>query len=216
MSSLQTRLMAAFCAAALAIATPAFAQSNVSAAVSGLVTDNSGKPLAGAKITMVHTPTGTTYSTETSSAGRYNFSGVQAGGPYTVTADAAGFRSTIQQGLTAQLGETIDASLKLPAADVVVMDKFEVTGEINDLDAGSTGAGSVLDSNKLATSPTVMRSFADMARTNPFVQLRGILVTRQMPAISAVGQNNRFNSIQVDGARINDQFGLNEIGRAHV
>ena len=58
MSSLQTRLMAAFCAAALAIATPAFAQSNVSAAVSGLVTDNSGKPLAGAKITMVHTPTG--------------------------------------------------------------------------------------------------------------------------------------------------------------
>jgi hypothetical protein len=212
MSSMQTRLLTALCAATVAIVSPAFGQSNVSAAVSGLITDSTGKPLAGAKVTMVHTPTGTTYTTETSSTGRYNFSGVQAGGPYTVTADAAGFRSTIQQGLTAQLGETIDASLKLPPADVVVMDKFEVTGEINDLDSASTGAGSVLDSNKLATAPTVMRSFADMARTNPFVQLRGILVTRQMPAISAVGQNNRFNSIQVDGARINDQFGLNGSG----
>ena len=212
MSSLKNRLFVAFWVTALALVSPVFAQSNVSAAMSGLVTDAAGKPLTGAKITVLHVPTGTTYMAETGATGRFNISGLQAGGPYTITADATGFRSTIEQGITAQLGETIDASLKLPAADVVVMDKFEVVGEQNDLDAASTGAGSVLDSNKLSTSPTVSRSFADMVRTNPFVQLRSVLVTRQMPAISAVGQNNRFNSVQVDGARINDQFGLNGSG----
>ncbi len=212
MSSLKHRLFAVIWGAAFALLTPAFGQSNVSAALSGLVTDNAGKPLVGAKITTLHVPTGTTYTAETGSTGRFNISGLQPGGPYTITADATGFRSTIQQGITAQLGETIDASLRLPPADVVVMDKFEVTADANDLDSASTGAGSVLDSNKLSTSPTVSRSFADMVRTNPFVQLRSVLVTRQMPAISAVGQNNRFNSVQVDGARINDQFGLNGSG----
>jgi hypothetical protein len=212
MASSKNRLFAAFWVAALTLITPAFAQSNVSAALSGQITDPTGKPVAGAKVSVVHEPTGTTYSAETGDTGRYNLSGLAPGGPYKVTVDATGFRSAVQQGITAQLGETLDASIKLPAADVVVMDKFEVVGETNDLDSASAGAGSVLDSNKLATAPTVMRSFADMARTNPFVQLRSILVTRQMPAISAVGQNNRFNSIQVDGARINDQFGLNGSG----
>jgi hypothetical protein len=106
----------------------------------------------------------------------------------------------------------VNLSLGAAGAEVVKMEKFTVLGQSTDLDSGATGAGSVITQARIQSMPTVQRSFADMAKTNSFVNLRSTLASRAQPIISAVGQNNRYNSIQVDGARINDQFGLNGSG----
>jgi hypothetical protein len=189
-----------------------FAQGVVSAGLTGVVRDTAGKPVAGATLTAIHLPTGTTYTAISSESGRYNFRGMTVGGPYTLTAAAARHKSTEVTEITTQLGQDIDINVSLSPSDVVVLEKFTVAGVRDDLDSTATGAGSLLTRERLLAQPTAQRSFADMARTNTQVTLRNVFGDRQEAMLTAVGQNNRFNSIMVDGARINDQFGLNASG----
>ncbi|MEY4940424.1 MAG: hypothetical protein RIQ93_2159, partial [Verrucomicrobiota bacterium] len=56
------------------------AQGLVSSGLTGLVRDSGGRPVAGAAVKAVHTPTGTSYAASTNSAGRYSFSGMMVGG----------------------------------------------------------------------------------------------------------------------------------------
>jgi outer membrane receptor protein involved in Fe transport len=188
------------------------AQGVVSGGMTGLVRDTAGKTVPGANIKAVHVPTGTTYTAVTNASGRFNISGMVVGGPYTVSADATGFKSMESTDIVTQLGATIDVNLALESSGIVTLDKVTVSGAGVALDSAASGAGSVVGASNIGTVPTVQRSFADVTRTTPFVSLRGVLSSRNQPIISAVGQNNRFNSILVDGARINDQFGLNGSG----
>jgi hypothetical protein len=134
------------------------------------------------------------------------------GGPYTLSATAAGKKPVELTDITAQLGQDSDVNVSLAPADVVVMQKFTVGATVDDLDSTATGSGSVLTRDQFLTQPTAQRSFADMARTNSMVTLRNVFGDRQEGMLTAVGQNNRFNSIMLDGARINEQFGLNASG----
>ena len=206
-------LRAAFLVVGLCLLAPlGFAQGIVSSGMSGLVRAADGKPVAGAAVSATHVPTGTVYKSVTRTDGRFSVSGMVVGGPYTVLVDAPGYTASEKTGVSTQLGTTIDVNFGLEGSNVVTMEKFTVAGTSTALDSGASGAGNVIGSGGINTTATVQRSFADVARTTPFVSLRGILSSRQQPIITAVGQNNRFNSILVDGARINDQFGLNGSG----
>lgn len=196
----------------IACGSMAFAQGVVSSGLTGVVRDGTGAPVPGATLTATHVPTGTTYSAVASASGRYNFRGMVVGGPYTVVTTAPGKKTSEITEVITQLGQDVDVNVSLAPADVVVMEKFSVVGQTDELDSNANGAGSVLTRDRLVTQPTAQRSFADMARTNSQVTLRNVFGDRQEAMLTAVGQNNRFNSITLDGARINDQFGLNASG----
>src|SRR6185436_442658 len=144
--------------------------------------------------------------------GRYNFRGMITGGPYTLTVTAPGFKNLERSDVTTSLGVDIDLNVTLEPSAVVVMEKFTVKGDTLALDSNATGAASLLDRDRLLLQPTAQRSFADMARTNSMVTLRNVFGDRQEGMLAAVGVNNRFNSVMLDGARINDAFGLNASG----
>jgi hypothetical protein len=61
----------------------------------------------------------------------------------------------------------------------------------------------------LADLPTLDRRFTDLARLTPQIANRdgddGL-------GVSVVGQNNRYNTIQIDGTTVNDRFGLGRTG----
>ncbi|HUR56407.1 MAG TPA: TonB-dependent receptor [Opitutaceae bacterium] len=190
----------------------AVAQGVVSAGVTGLVRDSANRPVTGATITATHVPTGTTYTATSTETGRFNFRGLVVGGPYTIAATAPGLKAGETTDVTTQLGQDIDVNLTLPPADVVTMEKMTVSGANDLLDSAATGAGSLLTRDQILLQPTAQRAFADMVRTNSQVTLRNVFGDRQEAMLTAAGQNNRFNSILLDGARINDQFGLNASG----
>jgi hypothetical protein len=196
----------------LAVAPFAAAQGVVSSGLTGLVRDTTGKPVANASVTAVHTPTGTTYSAASGESGRYNFRGLIVGGPYTVSVSASGYKGVERQDVVTALGQDIDVSFALEQSAVVVMERFVVKDLALALDPGATGAASLLDRDRLLAQPSAQRSFADLARTNTLVTLRNVFGDRQEGMLAAVGTNNRFNSVMLDGARINDQFGLNASG----
>ena len=84
-----TRLAGAL--AVLLATAPVYAQ-NTTANLAGRVTAADGAPLAGADITIVHTPSGTTSRATSDAEGRYVARGLRVGGPSTVTVQKSGFQ----------------------------------------------------------------------------------------------------------------------------
>lgn len=66
-------------------------QSATTGAITGVVVNNDGTPLAGVFVKAVHVPTGTVFSAITRADGKYLMPAVKVGGPYTVTASMSGF-----------------------------------------------------------------------------------------------------------------------------
>lgn len=196
----------------IAITLAAYAQV-VTSGITGTVRGNDGKSIAGATVTAIHTPTNSTFTATSTADGRYYFRGLPVGGPYTITANAASFGAETASEITTQLGTDVDVNFTLRSG-ITTMEKFVVAAERNTLDSSAQGAGTLLTSERLAAKPTTQRSLADVISNSPLVTLRAMSGDREEAQISAVGQNARFNSIMIDGARINDQFGLNYTGLA--
>ena len=191
-------------AIAVAMATtataPAMAQ-NTTAAVSGQVTDADGKPLAGATVVIVHVESGSTNTLTTDADGRYGARGLRAGGPYTVTVSKGGLVDK-RDDVFLKLAETasLDATLGATAQTVVVTgraasDKFN---------RSAMGAGTNIGARELAAQASVARNLQDYARLDP----RLVQTDKGNGSISAAGQNNRFNSVTIDGVTTSDTFGL--------
>ena len=211
-SFLKSLFLAALAAAALSLAPLSFAQVTT-AGLTGVINGSDGKALGGASVTAVFTPTNATFRATTNTDGRFNFRGLPVGGPYTLTAKTEGYSDGSVSDITAELGNNAEVNLTLKS-DVLQLEKFVVGGTRSALDGTATGSGTVLDSTRLAAKPTSERSLADMISATPMVALRSTFGDREESQITAVGQNNRYNSIQIDGGRINDQFGLNGTGLA--
>ncbi|HTZ22240.1 MAG TPA: carboxypeptidase regulatory-like domain-containing protein, partial [Opitutaceae bacterium] len=195
----------------LAISTPVLGQGVTTSGLNGLVTDKTGKPLAGATITIVNEPSGTRDVTTTRSNGQYTISGLRVGGPYSVTASAKDLQPETQHDIYLNLAETQDVSFKL-SSDVVVMEAVSVTGARDiTFTSAKMGASTVLNSAEISVVPTVRRDVQDLVALDSRIG-RAMNTSTGEFGISAQGQNSRFNSFLIDGMQSNDPFGLNANG----
>jgi len=186
-------------AAVAAAAMPALAQ-NTTAALGGRVTASDGAPVAGATVTILHRESGSANTVTTDAGGRYVARGLRVGGPYRITAMQAG-RSEVRDDVFLLLAETTSLDLRLATQAATIV----VTGRAaTPLDRSAMGAGTSIGSRELAALPSIARSLQDIARLDP----RLSQTEKDRGEISAAGQNSRYNSITVDGVRINDTFGI--------
>jgi hypothetical protein len=190
---------------AVTFSTTAFAQGLVSSGITGSLRDSAGAPVAGATVTVVHVPTNSTYTATTTPAGRFSVTGLRVGGPYTVTSRVEGFEIAPTSDIYISLGDATDVTLRAQS-ETIQLEKFVVTGEVNALDANATGTGSTLNSQAILNMPTTNRSFADLMKTNAFASIRS------GSQVTALGMHHKYNSISIDGARQNDNFGLSGSG----
>ncbi len=211
-SFLKSSVLAVVTALAVTLMPSALAQV-VTSGLAGTVTSTDGAAISGATVTLVHTPTNATFTDTTNANGHYNFSGLPVGGPYTITTSAAGYTSEPTNDINTELGNTIDVNLSMKS-EVLKLEKFVATGSRNDFDSNSQGPSVTLTAERLAAKPTTQRSLADLVSATPGITLRSLSGDREEAQITAVGQNNRYNSWMIDGNRINDQFGLNATGLA--
>ena len=190
--------------AALATA-PAFAQST-SAGVGGLVTGNSGQPVAGAEVTITHVESGTVSRATTDAGGRYNARGLRVGGPYTVTVNKPGEGTRTEEGVYLTLNQvsTVNAAL---AGDVTSLGAVQVVGfsggpEV--FSATKMGSGTAVSRQTIEALPSMNGNIQDYMRLDP----RVAFTDRASGSISAGGMNPRFNKITIDGVSASDTFGL--------
>ena len=188
-------------AVAVVVAAPALAQ-NTTAAVGGRVVDAAGKPAAGANVTIQHVESGSTNNLIADADGRYNARGLRVGGPYTITISKAGLVDK-REGVFLTLAETLNLDSQLGAAGATVVVTGRGVGS-DKFNSASMGSGTSIGSRELAAYASIQRNLQDYARNDP----RLAQTDKQNGSISAAGQNNRFNSVTVDGVTISDTFGL--------
>ena len=191
------------------VAAPAFAQGVTTAAINGTVVDQNGDGLPAATVLAVHEPSGTRYGVATRSDGQYNLRNLRVGGPYTVTASFIGYtteqRTDLQLALSQDL--TVDFALTETAASI---GEAVVTAESNAIISSSNiGTGTNVSTEEIERLPTINRSLVDFTRLTPQFSQRG---SGSEAGTSVGGTSSRYNNIQVDGAALNDAFGLENSG----
>jgi len=201
MSKLTLGLVAALAAA------PAFAQST-SAGVGGQVTSAAGSPVVGAEVTITHTESGTVSRATTDASGRYNARGLRVGGPYTITINKAGEGTKTEEGVYLNLNQvnTVNANLAgdVAATNLDAVQVVAIAGGLDIFSATKMGTGTNVTRETMDALPSANRNIQDYVRLDPRISQ----VSKADGAISAGGQNTRYNAIRIDGISASDPFGL--------
>ncbi|MDC8011985.1 TonB-dependent receptor [Tahibacter soli] len=194
--------------ASLLASSPSFAQ-NTSAAMSGRVTDASGKPVAGATVDIIHVPSNTTKQVTTDAEGRFNVRGLRVGGPFIVDAEKSGLSKAERKDVYLKLAEdtTIDLTM---GADAATLEAVEVTATAASsvFLADNKGLSTNVTNEQIQAFPSISRSIQDYVRLDS----RIVQTDKERGEISAVGQNSRYNNIKIDAVSTNDEYGLEATG----
>ncbi|MDR9364461.1 MAG: carboxypeptidase regulatory-like domain-containing protein [Balneolaceae bacterium] len=177
-----------------------FAQGTTSGSIEGTITDETGESLPGANIIAVHQPTGTEYGTSSRVDGGYTIRNVRVGGPYEVRVTFIGFNPQIKEVGNIELGERVSLDFQLEEGSLE-LGQISVTAVPDQIfNSDRTGASKNISTEQISRTPTVSRSLSDFTRLTPQVTSGN----------SFGGANDRYNNILVDGATLNDVFGLGD------
>ncbi len=180
------------------------AQGVTTGQITGLVTDAQQQPVAGASVIAIHAPSGTSYEATTRADGRFSIPGMRVGDGYVVTVSYSGgagtaFEPQTQEGLNVNLGVATD--LTFTVTPIAVQETVTVTAKSDPVfSSGRTGAATTITRQELASLPSVSQRLGDLTRMTP--QASGGI------GMTFAGQDNRMNSITVDGSSFNNSFGL--------
>jgi outer membrane receptor protein involved in Fe transport len=166
--------------------------------INGSIKDKAGTALEGATVTATHTPTGTVYVTVSKKGGTFNVPNARIGGPYTLKIEYVGFTAQILEGINLQLGEPYGVSIVM-GENVKSITEVVVTGTTKrKVFADKSGPSTIIGQQQLKTIPNFSRNLADFTTVTPQAGSNN----------SFGGRDGRFNNIQVDGANLNNNFGL--------
>ncbi|MCP4985973.1 MAG: TonB-dependent receptor [Colwellia sp.] len=190
---------------ALGLSTSALANTTTSA-IKGNVSGPHGNPAAGTQVTIVHVPSGTTKTAVVNDSGLFTAKGLRVGGPYRVVVDSTEFEDTTVRDIYLTLGETYPLNVALNSQSEV--ETIVVTGRSISMNSGGTGPAAHFNADDLKSAPSINRDIKDIVRIDPRIYID----ESRSDSIQCGGGNPRFNSLTVDGVRMNDSFGLNENG----
>lgn len=187
--------------AALAAMAPVAAvhAQQTSSELRGSVVDVNGQPVAGARVTIIHTPTGSTNVATTGGSGAFLQTGLRVGGPYDVLISAPGFDGEALEGISLVPGSQAPLRITLAPATAEVI---TVTGQAISRQDLNSGVGSNFSARDLANQPSIARDVISTLNRDPLASSRG------PNNLSVAGVNPRFNGVTIDGARQQDAFGL--------
>ena len=131
----------------------------VTASITGRVTDASGAGIPGAKITAVDVERGTQATATANSEGFYTLSNVPVG-TYNLKVENPGFQTATQTNVLLQLNQVARWDVALQVGNVAT--SVEVTGSAPLLQTESTLLGQVIDARTNATLPLATRNYVQL------------------------------------------------------
>jgi outer membrane receptor protein involved in Fe transport len=187
-------------------AAPAIGQ-NVSASLTGTVTDNTGAVVRGAAVTAVNRSTGVEYPTHSNDAGVYTITGLSVGS-YVVRAEASGFKKVATNPITLESGQVARVNLALEVGGIT--EQVEVTGVNPILQTENAVVGEVITGSTVVALPLNGRNFAQLTLLTPGVQTHApTSFTEANPTVSSGrpyvnGQREQSNNFMLDGVDQNE------------
>jgi hypothetical protein len=199
------------CFVLIVCAASAWGQSIVTGGLAGVVTDNTGAVVNGAKLTLKSADSGDQYSSASSAAGDYSFSLLKPG-VYTLTAQKDGFKE-VRSTLTIQLGTTVNFNVALIVGGT--SETIEVTGDAALLQTEDANISTNFETQQIREIPNPGGDITYVAQTAPGVVMNsngygyGNFSTFGLP-----GTSNLFT---INGNDYNDPFfNLNNSGSSNL
>lgn len=190
-----------------ALAPAATAQSTTSD-VAGLVTDETGAPLSNVRVGITNSSTGISRMVVTDALGQFAVRNLPVTGTYEALITKDGYSGERVEGLALLLGATTNLNFQLATAagndEIIVVARRQVISDV------AVGPSANFGLATLEEAPAINRNLTDILRLDPRIYVdesRG-----DINAVQCAGQSSRYNSLTLDGVRMNDSFGLNANG----
>ncbi|MEP7142077.1 MAG: TonB-dependent receptor, partial [Ferruginibacter sp.] len=163
----------------------------------GFVKSNNGSALEGATVTAIHQPSGTKYITVSKKDGNFTIPNTRIGGPYQLKVEYVGYSPQTIDNISLNLGEPFSTDITL-STSATVLSEVVITAGSRNAGRAKTGASTIFNSRQIATLPSISRNITDFTRLTP----------QASSGNSFGGRDGRFNNLQIDGANLNNNFGL--------
>ena len=191
----------------------ALAWASITGSISGVVTDQNGGVIVGAKVIAIETQTGVRSGIATDSKGFYNFPALPVG-KYDVEVQSPGFKLYRQTGLVVDVNSTLSVDVKLQIGEV--SERVTISSEAVHVETESTQNGLVIEGRKILAIPLNGRSYTDLLSAQPGVVPS--VYTNQAPDtndrapsgdlhqgnVSVNGQRESSNGFMVNGANVEE------------
>ncbi len=207
LATLRQAAIAVLTATVLLVVPVAGNAQETSSAVTGTITDETGAPVAGATVLVSDASTGLTRSTTTNASGQYTVRNLPVGYGYTINVAGEGFAAERRDNVAIILGRTMTEDFALQSG---VIEEIVTLGTRQTVAQVAVGPSASFGLESLETSPAINRNITDVVRADPRIYVdesRG-----DINAVQCAGKNSRYNSLTIDGVRMNDSFGLNSNG----
>ena len=120
------------------------------------------------------------------------------GGPYSVAISYIGYETKTFRNIVLELGETYNLNALL-SEDANELTEIVVSGKASKFAAEKTGASTNINQRTIQELPTINRSIGDLAKLSPYYG----------GSNSFGGMNGKMSNFTLDGANLNNNFGLN-------
>jgi Carboxypeptidase regulatory-like domain/TonB dependent receptor len=197
----------------LGVVEPAWSQ-EVSAAITGTVTDPNGAVIKGAEVTAIDTQRGTTFTAGTNDSGVFNIERLPVG-TYQVKVSAPNFQTAVHSPFTLVLNQTarVDTQMKVGS----VTESVVVTGATPLLQTQSAEVSTIIDANTNVSLPLASRNYVQLTLLSPGAVTpnpQGMVQAQTAPTNARPyinGNREQANSFLIDG--IDNQESINnEVG----
>ena len=176
--------------------TVAFAQVTT-ASLGGRIVDTKGETIIGAAVVATHTPSGTTYGAVTNGEGLYAIQGMRTGGPYVVEVSCLGYQTVKFTDIKLSLGENYVLDGYLNDDVESLSEAVVVATPASRFAATKTGASTNVSNEEMMNLPNSGRSISALTKLSPYAS-----------GMSFAGSDGRSTNFTVDGANLNNNFGL--------
>lgn len=133
----------------------------------GHVLDPSSAAAAGAKVVVTNTETNVSYARLTNETGYYE-ANLLIAGPYRVSVEATGFKTTVRDGIPLPVSARVQVDLRLELG--AIAETVSVTAEIPLLDTTTMSSGRAVDNRSLMDLPLPGGNTVTLAKLAPGIQ----------------------------------------------
>ena len=183
---------------ALCLASTLFGQS-FTGSVNGLVTDESGASVGGAKILVTDRDRGTSFRSVADASGRYVVTALPPGN-YSLGVEAAGFKKYASSAFSVAVQEQRSLNAQLQVGDVA--STVEVQSSAALVNTTISNLGQVIDNKYILQLPNLARNSMSLAYLTPGVVGSGGRRGDNNTNFSANGSRNSTSDVLVDGATV--------------
>ncbi len=162
-------------------------------AISGIVSDQQGKGVPSAKVTITNIATNATRSVESTNTGAYVFDLI-APGDYRLEVEAKGFSKTVIDNVRALIGKQTETNVQMSVG--AISQVVEVRASLQDsvINTQDASLGNVFDSTQISQLPLEGRNVSDLLSLQPGTTQEGYVT----------GSRADQSNVTLDGVDINN------------